>query len=252
MSGPGFHLHAPRLSELVRAAQNSHEAISITTQIALVTAIIAILSLVFAHMGGTSQTHAGIYKNNATVKKAEASSQWSDFQLKSTKQSLTEFARDLEVNDQKAAYLRKIERYEKEKNDLRIGNYRLQPEALKDSAVEEQIYQNHRWVQAEFARDLAIDAKRTAYQNDIARYEKEKNEIKTRASQLEAEALKWDKASDAQIRQHQRWAQASTVLQVSIALAAIALLARKKWLVYAMFVLAGIGVMLGGLAAMHI
>ena len=51
---------------------------------------------------------------------------------------------------------------------------------------------------------------------------------------------------------HHRWAQATTVLQVSIALAAIALLTRKKWLEYGMFVLAGVGLFAGALALLHI
>ena len=42
------------------------------------------------------------------------------------------------------------------------------------------------------------------------------------------------------------------MLQVSIALAAIALLTRKKWLEYGMFALAGAGLVIGALASLHI
>jgi hypothetical protein len=42
------------------------------------------------------------------------------------------------------------------------------------------------------------------------------------------------------------------VLQVAIALAAIALLTKKKWLEYAMFGVGGIGLVVGVLAGMHI
>jgi hypothetical protein len=51
---------------------------------------------------------------------------------------------------------------------------------------------------------------------------------------------------------HHRWAQATTVLQVAIALAAIALLTRKKWLEYAMFAGGAIGVGVGAMALLHI
>ena len=51
---------------------------------------------------------------------------------------------------------------------------------------------------------------------------------------------------------HHRWAQATTVLQVAIALAAIALLTRKKWLEYAMFAGGAFGVLIGVLAMLHI
>ena len=197
MSGGGFHVHGPHDHELEHAAQGGHGAHEngggMIAQIAVVTAIIATVGAIFAYMGGATQANAGLYKNNAAIKKTEASNQWNYFQAKSTKQSL-----------------------------------------------------------AEFARDLAPEDKRAGYQGKIERYEKEKNEIKTAAEKLEAEATTWDKSSDDQMHQHHRWAQATTVLQVSIALAAIALLTRKRWLEYGMFALAGVGIAIGALALLHI
>ena len=197
MSGAGFHVHGPHDHELEHAAQGGHGGHDshggMIAQIAVITAIIATVGALFSYMGGATQANAGLYKNNAAIKKTEAANQWSYFQSKSTKQSL-----------------------------------------------------------AEFARDLAPEDKRVAYQGKIDRYEKEKNEIKLGAEKLETESTTWDKSSDEQMHQHHRWAQATTVLQVSIALAAIALLTRKKWLEYAMFALAGVGIVLGGLAWLHI
>ena len=193
MSGHGIHVHGPHDHELEHAAQGGHESGGMIAQIAVVTAIIATVGALFSYMGGATQANAGLYKNNAAIKKTEAANQWSYFQSKSTKQSL-----------------------------------------------------------AEFARDLAPEEKRVAYQGKIDRYEKEKNEIKVGAEKLETEATTWDKSSDEQMHQHHRWAQATTVLQVSIALAAIALLTRKKWLEYGMFAVAAVGLVLGGLAALHI
>ena len=72
------------------------------------------------------------------------------------------------------------------------------------------------------------------------------------AEKLEAESKSWDQRSDDQMHQHHRWAQATTVLQVAIAMAAIALLSKKKWLEYVMFGAGAVGVVIGGLAAMHI
>ena len=104
----------------------------------------------------------------------------------------------------------------------------------------------------ELARDLAPDDKKATYQSKVERYEKEKGEIKLVADKLEADATAWDKQSDEQMHQHHRWAQSTTVLQVCIALAAIALLTKKKWLEYAMFAAGGIGLVVGTLAALHI
>ncbi|HMA07513.1 MAG TPA: DUF4337 family protein, partial [Ramlibacter sp.] len=81
--------------------------------------------------------------------------------------------------------------------------------------------------------------------------EKEKKEIETEARKLEAVAVEWDERSEAQMHQHHRWAQATTALQVSIALAAIALLTRKKWLEWGMFGMGAFGVAIGVMAVLH-
>ena len=193
MSEGGFHVHGPHDHELEHAAQGGHDSGGMIAQIAVITAIIATVGAIFSYMGGATQANAGLYKNNAAIKKTEAANQWNYFQAKSTKQSLSEFSRDLAPEDKKAVYQSKIDRYEKEKTEIKAG-----------------------------------------------------------AEKLEAEATTWDKSSDEQMHQHHRWAQATTVLQVSIALAAIALLTRKKWLEYGMFALASVGVVIGALAALHI
>lgn len=202
MSGHGFHVHGPHDHELEHAQTGGHgghheeDAASkkMTNQIAMFTAIIATVGALFGYMGGATQANAGLFKNNAALKKTEASNQWNYFQAKSTKQSLAELSRDLATNAD-------------EKNK---------------------------------------------YQAKVDRYEKEKGEIKTVADKLEVEAKEWDQRSDDQMHQHHRWAQATTALQVSIALAAIALLTRKKWLEYAMFFAGAAGMAVGAAAALHI
>ncbi len=199
MSSDGFHVHGPHEHELEHAAQGAghdshgeHGGSGMINQIAMFTAIIATIGAVFSYMGGATQANAGLFKNNAAIKKTEASNQWNYFQAKSTKQSLAELSRDLSPGD-----------------------------------------------------------KKEHYQTKVDRYEKEKMEIKTVADKLEADVLQWEKRSDEQMHQHHRWAQATTVLQVAIAMAAIALLTRKKWLEYVMFGVAGVGLTVGVLAMLH-
>ena len=105
---------------------------------------------------------------------------------------------------------------------------------------------------SELALVLVADDRRPAYQKEIERYKGEKAEIKLAADKLEQEAIDWDRKSEEQMHQHHRWAQATTALQVSIALAAIALLTKKKWLEYGMFAVAGVGGVIGVLAMLHI
>jgi len=147
----------------------------------------------FAYMGGATQANAGLYKNNAAIKKTEASNQWNYYQAKSSKQNLSELA-----------------------------------------------------------IELAPESKKAFYTEEINRYKKEKADIKKDAEKLEAESKEWDKKSDDEMHQHHRWAQATTALQIAIALAAIALLTKRRWLEYGVYGVAGLGCVIGALAVMHI
>ena len=90
------------------------------------------------------------------------------------------------------------------------------------------------------------------YKKEVARYRLEKEEIKKDAEKLEAEAKKWDQDSDRKIHLHHRWAQAMTVMQVAIALAAITLLTRKRWLHIGVYIATVAGGVLAGMALLHL
>ncbi|MDH0867530.1 DUF4337 domain-containing protein [Mitsuaria sp. GD03876] len=106
---------------------------------------------------------------------------------------------------------------------------------------------------AEFALDLTPSEEQKAkYREKIARYESEKNEIKAQAEKLEAESTAWDRKSDDQLHLHHRWAQATTALQVGIALAAIALLTKRRWMEYATLGAGVVGIGLGIAAWLHV
>ena len=193
MSGGGFHVHGPHDHELEHAAQHGSHGDSHAGGIAVVTAIIATVGAMFAYMGGATQANAYLYKNNAAIKKPEASNQWNYYQAKSSKQNLSELA-----------------------------------------------------------IELAPESKKAFYTEEINRYKKEKADIKKDAEKLEAESKEWDKKSDDEMHQHHRWAQATTALQIAIALAAIALLTKRRWLEYGVYGVAGLGCVIGALAEMHI
>ena len=105
---------------------------------------------------------------------------------------------------------------------------------------------------SELALELSPGTKKEFYETEIKRYKEEKVEIKANAEKLEALSKDWDQQSDAQMHQHHRWAQATTTLQVAIALAAIALLTRKRWLKTCMYIVGALGVGIGALAVAHI
>jgi uncharacterized protein (UPF0335 family) len=192
MSGTGFHVHGPHDHELEHAAEHGNKD-SFAGRIAAATAILATIGAIFSYMGGATQANTMLYKNNAAIKKTEASNQWNYYQAKSNKQNLSELGLTLVTGQKKGFYLKEIERYKQEKAD-----------------------------------------------------------IKKDAEKLEAEAAAWDKKSEQQLHEHHRWAQATTALQIAIALSAIALLSRKTWLQWGVYGVAGIGVLLGILAKAHI
>src|SRR5258708_17268655 len=80
------------------------------------------------------------------------------------------------------------------------------------------------------------------FKTDAQRYKSEKEPIRAHAEAIEKEVEKDNAASESLLHQHHRWAQATTVIQISIALAAITLLTRKKWLRRVAIGVAGVGV----------
>jgi len=105
---------------------------------------------------------------------------------------------------------------------------------------------------AELGMDLGPSNKRDYYKQAIETYKEEKANIKKTAEAFEAESREWDKKSDEQMHLHHRWAQATTALQIAIALSAIALLTRRKWLQWGVYGLSAFGIALGLLALAHL
>jgi Na+/glutamate symporter len=190
MSEHGFHVHGPHDHELEHAAQHNPDGHA--GQLAVITAILATVGAIFSYMGGATQANAGLYKNDAAIKKTEASNQWNYYQAKSSKQNL-----------------------------------------------------------AELAVELAPEGRRAFYTEEIKRYKTEKAEIMTAAKKLEDESTAFDKQSEEQMHQHHRWAQATTALSISIAMAAIALLTKRRWAEYVVYGLSVLGMGLGIAAWFH-
>ena len=105
---------------------------------------------------------------------------------------------------------------------------------------------------AELSVTLTTGEAQEKFRQAIERYKKEKEEIKAQAEKLEAAGKEAERKSDASMHVHHRWAQAMTLIQIAIALAAITILTRNKGLMYAAYGAAGIAIALGALAGLHI
>lgn len=90
------------------------------------------------------------------------------------------------------------------------------------------------------------------YRDEIERYKSQKEDVRKQAEKLEATSKAWDEKSEQALHQHHRWAQAMTAIQIAISLAAITLLTRKEWLKRMSYAAAGVAVLLGSLAWLHI
>jgi len=190
MSEDHFHVHGPHDHELEHAA---HSKDPFAGRIAVMTAIFTTIGAMFGYMGGATQNEALLYKNEAAIRRTEASDQWNFYQAKSSKQNL-----------------------------------------------------------AEIGATLASGKDAERYQSEVERYKKEKAEIEPKARALEEESKQAEAKSEAAMHVHHRWAQATTLIQIAIALAAITLLTRNNALQYFSYGIAAVSIVLGVLAFMHI
>lgn len=186
-----FEVRGPHEEKMDETAEREPKGMA--GQLAVMTAILATLGAIFSYMAGSTQAEAGLLKNDAAIRKTEASNQWNYYQAKSSKQNMSELGLELVDEPRKAKFEEKIKRYESEKKQIKVA-----------------------------------------------------------AEKLEKESVDFDEQSEAQMHLHHRWAQATTVLQISIAMAAMALLTKRRWLEKAVFVMSFLGLILGGLAFFHL
>ena len=190
MSGDTIHVHGPHDHELEHAA---HSGDPFAGRIAVMTAIFATVGALMGYMAGATQNEALLHKNEAAIKKTEASDQWNFYQAKSSKQNLAELGATLATGEAADRMKREVERYKAEKEDIR-----------------------------------------------------------KEAERLEAEGKAANDRSDASMHVHHRWAQAMTLIQIAISLAAITLLTRRRWLQYTAYGAGVGGALLAVAAALHL
>jgi phosphoribosyl-AMP cyclohydrolase len=89
---------------------------------------------------------------------------------------------------------------------------------------------------------------RNRFAADVDKYRQQKEPIRANAEALEKAVAQDDARSEALMHGHHHWAQATTAIQISIALTAITLLTRRRWLMYTSIGLAVAGVVLGAVA----
>ena len=127
MSGGKFHVHGPHDHALEGGDHGDHgdgggrkTGAGFVQWVAIFTAILATIGAIVSYQGGHTQNEALYYKNEAVLKKADASNQWAYYQAKGTKQNLAELAEGLSNDaEKKAKYGAEVMRYRAEKEEIK-------------------------------------------------------------------------------------------------------------------------------------
>lgn len=105
---------------------------------------------------------------------------------------------------------------------------------------------------AELSVTLTTGEAQEKFKQAIERYKKEKEEIKVEADKLEAEAKESDHHSSLEMHVHERWALATTLIQIAIAMSAITLLTRKRWMLVGVYGASALGIAAGVMGYLHL
>jgi septal ring factor EnvC (AmiA/AmiB activator) len=126
MSGHGIHVHGAHDHAVEHEAHRG----GLGQQVAIFSAVLATVGAIVSFLGGHTQNEALYHKNEAVLKKAEASNMWNYYQAKSTKQNLAEFASSLATDSQvRDKFAANVKRYEAEKEDIRKQAEKLEAES---------------------------------------------------------------------------------------------------------------------------
>ena len=117
-----YEVHGPHDHAVEHAGH--HDADPFASRMAVMTAILATIGALCAYQSGNSENLALFYKNEAAIKKTEASNQWNYYQAKGEKENLAELGAALSAgnSDAHAKFLADVDKYKQQKDaDPREG-----------------------------------------------------------------------------------------------------------------------------------
>jgi hypothetical protein len=154
MSEGHFHVHGPHDHAVEHHAQSGD---AFAGRIAVTTAVLATIGALFGYQAGATQNAALLYKNEAAIRRTQASDQWNFYQAKSSKQNLAELGATLVAGEERDRYRKEVDRYRKEKDEIMFEAKKL--EQASDDAErrsEASMHVHHRWAQAMTLIQVAI------------------------------------------------------------------------------------------------
>lgn len=149
-----YHVHGPESHHIEHEAQHGS---SLAQQVAIFTAILASIGAIVNYQGSNTQNAAMLYKNEAVVKKTQASDQWNYYQAVSNKGHLMELASDLAPSDKAEYYKKQIEKYKAKKDDIKKKADELEEESTQaNDKSSELMHPHHKLEQAMTLIQIAI------------------------------------------------------------------------------------------------
>lgn len=140
MSEDGFHVHGAHEHEVEHQA---HGGDKLTGRVAIFTAILASIGAIVSYQGGSTQNEAMLYKNEAVLKKAQASDQWNFYQAKAQKGHLMELAVELAPKEKKEYFSKQVEKYNADKKKIQAEAEALEEATKQADEKSEQLMHPH-------------------------------------------------------------------------------------------------------------
>lgn len=154
MSEDGFHVHGAHEHAVEHHAEGGDK---LGGYVAIFTAILATIGAIISYQGGATQNEAMLFKNEAVLKKAQASDQWNFYQAKSSKGHLMELAAEFAPAQRRDYFKNLVEKYEKEKKDIKAKAEELEAESAKANAESEHaMHPHHKLARAMTLVQIAI------------------------------------------------------------------------------------------------
>ncbi|HEY3326575.1 MAG TPA: DUF4337 domain-containing protein [Novimethylophilus sp.] len=154
MSGSEFHVHGAHEHAVEHEAEHGP---GLAQYVAIFTAVLSTVGAIVSYQGGATQNQAMLYKNEAVLKKAQASDQWAFYQAKSSKQHLMEVSVDLAPKDRVEYYRKQIAKYDAEKKEIKQKAEQLDEESRKaDELSEQAMHPHHKLAQGMTLIQIAI------------------------------------------------------------------------------------------------
>ena len=149
-----FHVHGAHDHAVERQA---HGGDSLASSVAIFTAILASVGAIVSYQGSDTQNQAMLFKNEAVLKKTQASDQWNYYQAQSNKGHLMELAADLASASKRGYYKAQIEKYENNKKAIKLKAEALEAESEQaNQKSEHTMHPHHKLAQAMTLIQIAI------------------------------------------------------------------------------------------------